>query len=593
MRDFFTKKVVLICCICFWGLVTAQQMTVQDSILQNIKATDQASVKADGYNELYGLFRRSDPELAVHYLRKELALRETLDDQEELSGVYTQLAWCYIAEAEKADSAKVFLDEALKLGFKNSDTVLLAKSYTFMGYMYQRKGFYRMALDNYYRSLEYKEPLNDPDRLAFSYNLIGKTLEFQEQYDKSLDFHFKALNERRKSQKISDVALSYRNIATVYLKTKKYEKALEYYHKALDLLKRNKNKKAMAVCFNGLGHTYFEMDSIQKSKFYYERSLSISKPQKNSHQRARSYIGLAEVSIKTKDFKEASHYLQQVEEVPKVDQYRRVRREYYKTASDLYKAQGNADKALTYYKKFTALKDSMLNVASLTKQAELEGVYNMAKKEKEIATLKQQQELLEQEQRFKNMIIYGTIGTGLIILILLVYRIRNRKKIFTQKLALKEQEHEITQLKLTNEEDKSKQYLDELNHFMQLMISKNNQIRELQHQLEVMPVSEGSFNDKINELYNATILTNDDWKTFRAVFEQVHPHFISNLVKKHPATSQGDLRLAALLKLNLSNAEIGAILGISIDSVRKNKYRFRKKLDLDTDKALTELITRL
>ncbi|MBL4663882.1 MAG: hypothetical protein JKY22_10120, partial [Flavobacteriaceae bacterium] len=74
---------------------------------------------------------------------------------------------------------------------------------------------------------------------------------------------------------------------------------------------------------------------------------------------------------------------------------------------------------------------------------------------------------------------------------------------------------------------------------------------------------------------------------------QIHPHFIKNLISKNTSISQGDLKLATLIKLNLSNPEISSILGISSESVRKNRYRFRKKLNFTTDESLLEFISEL
>lgn len=46
----------------------------------------------------------------------------------------------------------------------------------------------------------------------------------------------------------------------------------------------------------------------------------------------------------------------------------------------------------------------------------------------------------------------------------------------------------------------------------------------------------------------------------------------------------------ALAKLQLTNKEMSGILGVSPDSIRMMRHRLRKKLNLDEDGSLEEMI---
>ncbi|MEJ7684517.1 MAG: hypothetical protein WKG06_43050 [Segetibacter sp.] len=60
--------------------------------------------------------------------------------------------------------------------------------------------------------------------------------------------------------------------------------------------------------------------------------------------------------------------------------------------------------------------------------------------------------------------------------------------------------------------------------------------------------------------------------------------------EKFPDLSPAELRLLILTKLNLSAREMANMLGISIDAIRKSRYRLRKKLNLEEESNLEELI---
>ncbi|MEJ7678709.1 MAG: helix-turn-helix transcriptional regulator [Segetibacter sp.] len=95
------------------------------------------------------------------------------------------------------------------------------------------------------------------------------------------------------------------------------------------------------------------------------------------------------------------------------------------------------------------------------------------------------------------------------------------------------------------------------------------------------------------KLVSTTILTENDWQHFRNLFEQVHPGFLYRLREKFTDLSPAEIRLLMLIKLALSSREMANMLGISIESVRKSRYRVRKKLKLEEESNLEVLIQQI
>jgi len=84
-----------------------------------------------------------------------------------------------------------------------------------------------------------------------------------------------------------------------------------------------------------------------------------------------------------------------------------------------------------------------------------------------------------------------------------------------------------------------------------------------------------------------------EWEDFKMHFEQVHPEFFEQLKASYPELTPSDLKLCALLKLNMNTKESAKILGISPDSVKTARYRLRKKLQLRKDEGLFDFIYRI
>jgi len=125
---------------------------------------------------------------------------------------------------------------------------------------------------------------------------------------------------------------------------------------------------------------------------------------------------------------------------------------------------------------------------------------------------------------------------------------------------------------------------EKLEEFTKHLVEKNLLIENLQEQLQQQ-------NLEVNEtLQNQTILTENDWLRFKEMFEKAHPGFISKLQQAAPDITTAELRLAALIRLNLGNKHIASMLGIGTDAVRKTKSRLRQRLNITIEDGLEDFI---
>lgn len=81
---------------------------------------------------------------------------------------------------------------------------------------------------------------------------------------------------------------------------------------------------------------------------------------------------------------------------------------------------------------------------------------------------------------------------------------------------------------------------------------------------------------------------NEEWEQFSMHFNSVHNNFLVTLKDKFPQLSAHDLKLCAYLRMNLSSKEMARLMSISIRGVEINRYRLRKKLQLQPKENLFE-----
>lgn len=77
---------------------------------------------------------------------------------------------------------------------------------------------------------------------------------------------------------------------------------------------------------------------------------------------------------------------------------------------------------------------------------------------------------------------------------------------------------------------------------------------------------------------------------FQLKFNQTYPAFTSRLFAACPTLTQQDIMMMAAIFINLNTVQLAGLLGISPESVRKSRYRLKRKLGIDKDKDLSKYI---
>lgn len=115
-----------------------------------------------------------------------------------------------------------------------------------------------------------------------------------------------------------------------------------------------------------------------------------------------------------------------------------------------------------------------------------------------------------------------------------------------------------------------------------------NQLKEEIQKQRLAPQFTRKSLDKLLSLVNNNIVSDEEnWQVFQANFDRIHENFFRNLKQQYPSLTSGDLRVCALLRLNLPTKEIAKLLNLSIRGVDAARYRLRKKFNLTPEDSLT------
>ena len=121
----------------------------------------------------------------------------------------------------------------------------------------------------------------------------------------------------------------------------------------------------------------------------------------------------------------------------------------------------------------------------------------------------------------------------------------------------------------------------QLSNNNELYLELNKKLKELKKQIK----SENSkFLGDIDDIIDYTEQKQQpfNWNKLKEHLMVTRPTFLANIVSKHPALTPAEIKLCALLSLNIDTKEIASISKLTYDSVRVSRTRLRKKLGLES-----------
>ena len=530
-------------------------------------------------------------ETSLLYANQAKIIAEKLEFKKGLANAYNLIGVIYWRQGNYSLSLKNHFT-ALKIRKEVSSKHEMAASYNAIGTVYDALGNYPEALKNYFASLRIEEEIADKEGIAISFNNIGNTYQHQIKYPEALKNHFAALKIEEEIHDKEGIGYSYNNIGNIYALMNKLPQALKNHFAALKIREENGDKRGIAWSYNNIGSIYDMQGNYTEALKNQFAALKILEAIKDKEGIESAYVNIGATYKDLKKYKEAEDYnIKGLNLAKEIGDLEDVENANF-TLSEIYEITGKYKQALENYKDYVVARDSILNEESDVKSLQIANQYESEKKEKEIAILKVDQTIAEAQHKRKQLIYAAVILIVMIMAFFIVGRQRLKSK--KDKVIFEKQEA-LLQAEKQKAEDDLVHAKNLLNNYTENLIEKNRTVEELQFEIEKLKGLKAAeiYKEKIDnldDLNNATILTNEDWEKFKELFEQVYKGFFIRLKDKLPNLTNAEIRLMSLIKLNLDTKQMANMLGVSPDTITKTRYRLRKKIDLGEQQDLDVLV---
>ena len=496
----------------------------------------------------------------------------------EKVNISNQIAW----ELKDTDWERTlhYLDYSEKEAIEADSEETLINFYITAGDIYYDKDVLDVALDYYLKAYKLsnnnksrKEDFKLENDLAIVYARMNNK-------NKAL-YYFKRVYEFQKQAKDSVyLAQILNNIGNLYLKENR-DSSETYFLKSLQIADKLNNNELYAYLYTNLGHFYNHYNEYGKAQLYFRKAIAITKTDIDVDTKSLVFQLVSEYFFNIGQNDSAIFYAEKATDLLKEDTYSFRNQKVVRTLYKAYLANKDYRNASKYFELYDEIRDS-INVeekAVNIERLKLEAEYD---KKDQIRTLK------ENRKKFNYIIIGLSLISGLLILLIILGKYRNRlSKVRLEKKLIEAKRKELdTRLELKNNMLIVKAMAEI--HRAEIIQGILEELKGIK--LKAVKKETKHAIDYISKRLEKDINTNI-WKEFEVSFEQVHESFYKNLNKKHPSLSPNDRRLCALLKLNLTSKEIAQITGQSFKSVENARTRLRKKLGLTNTK--TDLVAYL
>jgi len=454
------------------------------------------------------------------------------------------------------EAEKIFVDEKQLLS--------LAQNRNYIGNIYYYNKQPQKAILEFNEALILYKKIEHKKGIAETYGQIGHIYEKKLAYDSAYYFQKLALYHLLQQTDSTGLAKIYENIGSIMEDKQQFDSAMFYYTYALQLNQRFNNQIAQLEIINNIGDVYRKTGNAVKGLYYSKLAMQLSLQLEEKYQLSSAYRDMARCFELLKQYDSAFFYTELGRSL----------------LQDIYTTENSKQIAL------------------------MQTLFDTEKKNTEIAKL-------NGERRISITITIATILV-LLLLILLAWVINNRQKL---KIKIEREINEANQqmlatqnglleAKLKNkelEETNLKQELEikskELSSHILHLIQKNEVLETLRNDLQELIKDEKRDQKKqikqVLQKINFSFTQDTYWEEFRLIFDKVHQSFFSNLQKISTDLSATELRLLALIKMNLSSQDIATLLGITSDSLRVTRYRIKKKLKLHQEASLSTFIQSL
>lgn len=403
-------------------------------------------------------------------------LTKNVSDSDKLNILYQMANGC----SPSNEIGMQYSQQGLRLAEDRHYKGWIVRFLQVIGNQYCNEGDFSNALDYYLKEVNEIEKNGMSERTKIGvYNGIGNIYAAQNNYDKALEYYTKGLEAVNSlGSKYTGATFSfYNNIASMFLAKREYNKSLKYSFRLIAIMDSTGSKEpyTLGSIYAIIGNVYDSVRDLEGALKYYTKSIEEFKSQNNTQMIGSADVNIGNLYNQEKHFEISIPYFNDAVQKGTATQAKDIVEAAYYGLSEAYFAEGEYKQAYQFHKKYSEIKDSVLNLASRKQMNEMETKYESAAKDKELIKR-------EAESKRQKILIYFILAIALAAGVIAILIFRSLRTSNRQKAIISIQKSEVERQKVLVEE-KNKDILDSITYAKRLQDAILPPLSSIKHYL--------------------------------------------------------------------------------------------------------------
>ena len=357
---------------------------------------------------------------------------------------------CRIIEyMDDAERRIHYADQAIELAEKLD--IMAALPYLAKGEVYLDAGKLTLALECFIQAADYYEINDAGSRLGHAYVLMAEAYNLQGNHENEKRYLQNAIEVYEQVKDSLSLAFALHNLGYSNYSNGQYDSALTVFTKTLDLFEKLNNPFAAYtyfVCLGNLGLVHSRLSDFETAEEYLLTAIDSLTLYGEEREVTDFMIGYADILRQKGETEQAITYASRALHITDIPTYER---DASLLLAQLYEISGKYDSAYYYQSRFIVVNDSIQNIESVRKMADLRTEFEVGRKQAEV-------DVLKKNKLIQTIVIIG-LGIILILaigLVTLYYSNLKRSRKLTSALEERQAllEKQSSELKERNEEIK-------------------------------------------------------------------------------------------------------------------------------------------
>ncbi len=347
-----------------------------------------------------------------------------------------------IREHPDPDKVIQFCDELIQRAEESASLAYAFEAYIGKGQALRLIGDLPRALENLYRSNEIAIELDDQVKIGKSELNIADVFQVMGNYSSAKQYYKSSLRRLRKANDSINIASGLINLGDAYNLMNKPDSALIFLEEAEQLMRSMDDQLGIAYSQGNIGISYALQGRNEEARDYMSKSLDILSSLGDVYGISAYLNYISDVYFEQEDYNSALGFSLQSIEMAQEFGLKEQLSDGNLKISQIYEKMGDTILSYKYFKNHVAYKDSLTNIASVQKMADIRTDFEVAQKQLEV-------DLLNQQKRTQQIITIST-GIALVLLTFLVIGILRRYRYINKTNKIIEEEKNRSDLLLLN-----------------------------------------------------------------------------------------------------------------------------------------------